>query len=155
MFLSHRAWRYAYAAAYVDQACRRRRDHHQAKPSTSMYSWATSPMFGVRRPLRHLVWKLHLDEAQTRSLVEILDRLKTGYAQAKLDRDRSTSELAAIFAGTEFDNDRADAALQKRVGSTQALNQELLRATQEIFALLNEEQRREFAYLLRSGSFVL
>ena len=154
MFLSHRAWRYAYAAAYAEQACRRRHEHH-TKPSINMFSWTTSPMFGVRRPLRHLVWKLQLDEAQTRSLVEILDRLKTGYAQAKLDRDRSTSELAAIFSGAEFDSGRASAALQNRVGATQTLNQELLRAVQEIFALLNEEQRREFAYLLRSGTFVL
>lgn len=154
MFMTHRAWRHAYATAYVQQACGRRRES-QPRQLDSMFTWATGPMFGVRRPLRHLVWKLHLDETQTRSLVEVLDRLKTAYGQAKLDRDRSTSELATLMSGDAFDSDRASGALQHRVDATQALNQELLAATKAIFAMLDAEQRREFAYLLRSGTFVL
>jgi hypothetical protein len=120
-----------------------------------MFTWSSGPMFGVRRPLRHLAWKLNLSEVQVRALVDVLDRLKTGYGQARLDQDRSTSEVAAVFAASEFDNERAGAALQSRTRATETLNQELLTAVRGIFDLLSEEQRREFAYLLRSGAFTL
>src|SRR5258705_6118890 len=97
MFLSHRAWRHAYATAYWQQACLQRRssEAQNDKLRHGMFSWSSGPMFGVRRPLRHLAWKLNLDEDQVRKLVDILDKLKTGYAQARLDRDRSTSDHAA------------------------------------------------------------
>jgi hypothetical protein len=98
---------------------------------------------------------LNLTEAQIRDVVDVLDKLKTDYNQAQLDRDRSTSEIAAVFSGAEFDSTRASAALSMRTRATDALNQELLAAMQRIFALLNEDQRRDFAYLLRSGAFVL
>jgi len=156
MFMSHRAWRHAYAAAcwnYAtqpsDSASARDRLRH------SMFSWSTGPTFGVRRPLRHLAWKLNLTEAQIRDVVDVLDKLKTAYNQARLDRDRSTSEVAAVFAGAAFDSERAGAALAMRTRASEALNQELLAAMRRIFELLNEDQRRDFAYLLRSGAFVL
>jgi Spy/CpxP family protein refolding chaperone len=120
-----------------------------------MFSWSSGPMFGVRRPLRHLAWKLNLDEDQVRKLVDILDKLKTGYAQARLDRDRSTSDVAAVFSAAEFDNDRANAAFSMRTRATETLNQELLTAIRGLFEMLNEDQRKEFAYLLRSGAFSL
>lgn len=154
MFLSHRAWRHAYATAYWQQACLQRRSSESKLPD-SMFSWSSGPMFGVRRPLRHLAWKLNLNEDQVRKLVDILDKLKTGYAQARLDRGRSTSDVAAVFSAAEFDNDRANAALGMRTRATEALNQELLAAIRGLFELLNEEQRKEFAYLLRSGAFHL
>jgi hypothetical protein len=166
MFFSHRAWRHAYAAAYWhqarqtasrtarQQACSQQFDS-EPKLQHSMFTWSSGPMFGVRRPLRHLAWKLNLDEAQMRALVDVLDRLKTGYAQARLDQDRSTSEVAAVFSTAAFDDERAKSALLTRTRATETLNQELLAALRGIFDLLNEEQRREFAYLLRSGAFVL
>jgi hypothetical protein len=120
-----------------------------------MFSWSSGPTFGVRRPLRHLAWKLNLSETQIRDVVDVLDRLKTAYNQARLDQDRSTSEVAAAFTGAEFDADRVTAALANRTRATEVLNADLLVATRRIFELLNEEQRREFAYLLRSGAFVL
>ena len=157
MFMSHRAWRHAYATAYWQQACmqRHRFEAEKDKLRHSVFSWSSGPMFGVRRPLRHLAWKLNLDEDQVRKLVDILDKLKTGYAQARLDRDRSTSDVAAVFSAAEFDADRANAAIGMRTRATEALNQELLTAIRSLFELLNEEQRKEFAYLLRSGAFVL
>lgn len=154
MFMSHRAWRHAYAAAYWQQACAQRMKA-EPKFQHSMFTWSDGPMFGVRRPLRHLAWKLNLNEDQVRSLVDVLDRLKTAYGQARIDRARSTSDIAAVFTAAEFDNDRAGAALANRTRATEALNQELLAATRRIFELLTEEQRREFAYLLRSGAFTL
>jgi Spy/CpxP family protein refolding chaperone len=159
MFMSHRAWRHAYAAACWQQACSNASSNpapDQASPlRQSMFTWSSGPTFGVRRPLRHLAWKLNLNETQIRDVVDVLDRLKTAYNQARLDQDRSTSEVAAVFSAAAFDADRTTAALATRTRATEALNQELLSAVQRIFELLNEEQRREFAYLLRSGAFVL
>jgi Spy/CpxP family protein refolding chaperone len=120
-----------------------------------MFSWSSGPMFGVRRPLRHLAWKLNLNEEQVRGLVDILDRLKTGYGQARLDRQRSTSDVATAFDADTFDQAQMRAALESRTRATDALNRELLTALEALYALLNAEQRREFAYLLRSGSFLL
>src|SRR4030095_15393949 len=124
MFLSHRAWRHAYATAYWQQACSQRHSSGNASEAQkdklrhSMFSWSSGPMFGVRRPLRHLAWKLNLDEDQVRKLVDILDKLKTGYAQARLARARSTSDVAALFSAAEFDTDRASAAVGMRTRAT-------------------------------------
>jgi Spy/CpxP family protein refolding chaperone len=153
MFLSHRAWRHAYATGYWHRACLDRAS--EAKSRNQMFSWSSGPMFGVRRPLRHLAWKLDLNEEQVRALVDVLDRLKTGYGQARLDRQRSTSDVAAAFTGDALDEAQLNAALESRTRATEALNLELAGALKALYALLNAEQRREFAYLLRSGSFVL
>lgn len=156
MFMSHRAWRHAYAAACWQQACSEASSPPASNQSrTSMFTWSSGPTFGVRRPLRHLAWKLNLNETQVRDVVDVLDRLKTAYNQARLDQDRSTSEVAAVFSATEFNSERVSAALATRTRATEVLNQELLGAVRRIFELLSEEQRREFAYLLRSGAFVL
>jgi hypothetical protein len=156
MFMSHRAWRHAYAAAYWQQACSEASTRPASNQSRhSMFSWSSGPTFGVRRPLRHLAWKLNLNETQVRDVVDVLDRLKTAYNQARLDQDRSTSEVAAVFSATEFNSERVSAALAMRTRASEVLNQELLDAVRRIFEMLNEEQRREFAYLLRSGAFVL
>lgn len=156
MFMSHRAWRHAYASACWnsvtppdDTGSTRERWRH------AMYTWSTGPTFGMRRPLRHLAWKLNLTEAQIRDVVDVLDKMKTAYRQATLDRDRATSEIAGVFSAAAFDDGRAEAALSMRTRATEALNQELLAALRRIFELLNEDQRRDFAYLLRSGSFTL
>jgi hypothetical protein len=144
MFMYHRAWRHAYAAGCWQRA----HAEANAQPTDrthSMFSWSSGPTFGVRRPLRHLAWKLNLSEAQVRDVVDVLDRLKTAYNQARLDQDRSTSEVAAAFTGAEFDADRVTAALANRTRATEVLNADLLVATRRIFELLNEEQRREFA----------
>ena len=161
MFMFHRAWRHAYANAFWHQACSEASSSEPSKassrhhPSTAVFSWSSEPTFGVRRPLRHLAWKLKLSETQIRDVVDVLDRLKTGYNQARLDQDRSTSEVAAVFTAESFDGDRVNAALATRTQSTEVLNGELLSAVRRIFELLDEDQRREFAYLLRSGAFVL
>ena len=158
MFMTHRAWRHAYAAAYCQYSCDQARTverQQEPKYRNSMFTWSSGPMFGVRRPLRQLAYKLQMSDEQLRTLVEVLDRLKTGYGQSKLDQDRSVSDIAAVFSGVAFDNDRASAALDSRTRAAQTLNQELLAAMQQIFELLNEAQRKEFAYLLRSGMFTL
>jgi Spy/CpxP family protein refolding chaperone len=157
MFLSHRAWRYAYAHACLS-ACSQKssdRDADARAASARMFSWSDGPAFGVRRPLRYLTWKLDLSETQVRDLVEVLDRVRTAYAQAKLDRDRSTSELAQVFGHAEYDADRIAKALDARTDASRALNAELAQSLARIFAILDAKQRAEFAYLLRSGGFAL
>ena len=157
MFLSRCAWRYAYASAYCNALQSHRQsdrddDHRHAHHA---YSWADGPMFGVRRPLRHLAWRLSLSDAQVREMVDVLDRLKTAYGQAKLDRDRATSDVAQAFGQSAFDAERIEKALDGRMNATRGLNAELQSALARIFAILDEKQRGEFAYLLRSGGFTL
>src|SRR5262245_53137227 len=152
MFMSHRAWRHAYASAYWQHACSEARNQHPHSGfRQSMYTWSQGPSFGMRRPLRHLAWKLQLSESQIRDVVDVLDRLKTAYSQARLDQDRSTSEVAAVFSAPEFNGERVSTALATRTRATDVLNGELLAAIKRIYELLNEEQRHQFAYLLRSG----
>ena len=59
--------------------------------------------FGVRRPLRFLAYKLHLDERQVGELARILDALKTERAQAEVDGRRAMAGLADAVAGASFD----------------------------------------------------
>ncbi len=160
MFPFHRAWRYGYATPCYSTSCRSTDDERHRERSRDAlrhvaFTWHSGPMFGVRRPLRYLAWKLELSEEQTRALVEVLDRLKTAYGQSKLDRDRSTSDIASLFGAASFDADRIDVALEGRTNATRTLNGELSAALRRIFELLDENQRREFAYLLRSGGFTL
>lgn len=154
MLMPYLAWRHAYAHS---GRCRQGSERSEARERLTlpMFSWGTGPMFGARRPLRHLAWKLHLDESQVRDILEVLDALKTAYQQARLDRDRSTSEIASVFGGEQFDAERASAALAARTRASEALHREQLASMRRMFEILNPDQRRDFAYLLRSGEFVL
>lgn len=155
MHMFHRAWCYGYATPCDSRSFEQRCEGARARLPQAALSWHSGPMFGMRRPIRQLAWKLELSDAQTRDLVEILDRLKTAYGQAKLDRDRSVSDIAAVFGGAVFEASHIDAALDSRVTATRTLNGELTAALKRIYELLTESQRREFAYLLRSGGFTL
>ena len=107
--------------------------------------------FGVRRPLRFLAHKLDLDEKQITALVRILDELKTERAQAEVDDRRSLAEFADAVAGDAFDASKAASAGERRVQSAARVRETLIRALQEIHALLTPEQRQRLAYLIRSG----
>ena len=76
----HPYWRYA-CAGPMARASRDRCSPSERRTRHTMHTWAAGPMFGVRRPLRHLTWKLDLTEGQIRELAGVLDRLKTAYAQ--------------------------------------------------------------------------
>lgn len=107
--------------------------------------------FGVRRPLRFLAHKLDLDDKQITALVRILDELKTERAQAEVDDRRSLAEFADAVAGEAFDASRAASAGERRVQSAARVRDTLIRALQEIHALLTPEQRERLSYLLRAG----
>lgn len=107
--------------------------------------------FGVRRPLRFLSHRLDLSDKQAAALARILDELKTERAQNDVDERRTASAFAAAFERPEFDATNAAAAADSRVESAKRLRDAVLHALAQIHALLNDEQREIFAYLLRTG----
>jgi Spy/CpxP family protein refolding chaperone len=107
--------------------------------------------FGVRRPLRFLAHRLELSEEQVTELATILSTLKTERAQAEVDQRRRTSALAAAFEVPEFDGAKVDTADTEQARSAERLRQSVKQALAQIHALLDDVQRKKFAYLLRTG----
>ena len=155
----YRYGRWSSAPAYADCGSgwrpywrKRRRD---AAGNNNMFSWHGGPMFGIRRPLRHLTWKLDLDESQVREMADILARLKNARSQARVDREGSVNDLAQAFGSEGFDDDRAAEAIERRKSSVGGQEDSVLEALRRIHEILDADQRAEFAYQLRSGSIEL
>ena len=127
----------------------RRRDRQQRR---SAYHAAD---FGVRRPLRYMAHKLDLDDEQIDKLATILNVLKTERAQARLDEQRSVAGLAQALEGESFDATGAADALAARVAAAERLKQEILTTLQKTHDMLDPEQRKRLAYLLRSGQLTI
>ena len=147
----HRRWACApvYSSSY---SCENRRSGERLRASTLMHGWHSGRMFGVRRPLRYLTWKLDLDDQQVRELADILNRLKTSRAQGRVDWERSIADIAASFKAPTFDADKAQAAVERRKSSAEAHLSEVLDALRQLHEILDGEQRAELAYLLQSGA---
>jgi Spy/CpxP family protein refolding chaperone len=107
--------------------------------------------FGVRRPLRFLAHKLELSDDQVGKFAAILDRLKTERAQADVDYRRRTAALAEAFEAPSFDHAKVDAAGADQSASGERLRASVKRALEDMHGLLDVEQRKKFAYLLRAG----
>jgi Spy/CpxP family protein refolding chaperone len=107
--------------------------------------------FGVRRPLRFLAHKLELNDEQVAQLAAILNTLKTERAQSEVDYRRRTAALAEAFEGASFDQAKVDAANADQALSAEHLRLSVKAALEQMHALLNDEQRKKFAYLLRAG----
>ena len=127
-------------------------DAEAVTSSHLMYNWHEGRMFGVRRPLRYLTWKLGLSDQQVRELVDVLKRLKTARSQTRVDWDGSVADIADTFTSTHFDEDKVQAAVDRRKRSASAQQDQILEALRRLHAILDEDQRTDFAYLLRSGS---
>ncbi len=127
-------------------------DREAVTSSHLMYNWHGGRMFGVRRPLRYLTWKLDLSDQQVRELVDVLKRLKTARSQTQVDWDGSVADIADTFTSTHFDEDKAQAAADRRKRSASAQQDQIVEALRRLHVILDEDQRAEFAYLLRSGS---
>jgi Spy/CpxP family protein refolding chaperone len=112
-------------------------------------------MFGVRRPLRFLAFKLSLGESQVNALARILSDLKTERAQAAVDNRRAVTALADAIAGDSFDAEKAKAAAADRVKSAERLRDAVVKALGEIHALLQPGQREQLAYLIRTGALLI
>jgi Spy/CpxP family protein refolding chaperone len=111
--------------------------------------------FGVRRPLRFMAWKLELNDAQVEQLASILADLKTERAQAAVDHRRSVGLFADALDGDAFDVDKATRGAESRVQTAEKLKAAVLTALQRTHALLDPEQRKALAYLLRSGQLTI
>jgi len=107
--------------------------------------------FGVRRPLRFLAHKLELSDEQVTELATVLSALKTERAQAEVDQRRRTSALASAFEGSAFDGAKVDTAEEEQARSAERLRQTVKQSLAQIHALLDDAQRKKFAYLLRTG----
>ncbi len=111
--------------------------------------------FGVRRPLRYMAHQLDLDDEQVDTLAAILNLLKTERAQARLDERRSVAGIADAVERESFDADGAAEALSARVTAAERLKQEVLATLQKTHEMLDPEQRKRLAYLLRSGQLTI
>jgi Spy/CpxP family protein refolding chaperone len=111
--------------------------------------------FGIRRPLRFLAYKLGLDENQVAVLARILDELKTERAQGEVDRRRTVAAFADAVAGDPFDVAKAAEGGDLRVKSAERLRDAVLKALQQIHAVLNPDQRVRLAYLIRTGTLAI
>jgi Spy/CpxP family protein refolding chaperone len=111
--------------------------------------------FGVRRPLRFLAYKLELDERQVAELARVLNELKTERAQAEVDRRRTVAALADAVAGSAFDGAKAQEGGALRVSSAERLRDAVLKALQQIHGLLDDDQRKRLAYLIRTGTLAI
>ena len=111
--------------------------------------------FGVRRPLRFMAHKLELREDQVTELAAILDELKTERAQASVDHRRSVGAFADALAGEAFDEKAARDAAELRVKSAERLRDAVLKALARTHKMLDADQRKALAYLLRSGQLTI
>lgn len=108
--------------------------------------------FGVRRPLRFLAHRLDLNESQVAELATILGELKTERAQVAVDERRRVSVLADAIEGAELDEQKLEQAASVQTESAQRLRAAVSLAVRKMHAVLTPEQRRTFAYLLRTGA---
>ena len=111
--------------------------------------------FGVRRPLRYLAYRLSLDERQTAEVVRILDELKTERAQVAVDERRTVSAFADVLDAETLDAAKLDEAAAARVRSSERLKNAVVKALKGIHAVLDPEQRKQFAFLIRTGAVQL
>ena len=111
--------------------------------------------FGVRRPLRYMAHRLDLDDDQIDILAGILNVLKTERAQARLDEQKSIAGIADAVEGDTFDAEGVKHALELRVAAAERLKDEVLKTLQKTHDMLDPEQRKRLAYLLRSGQLTI
>jgi hypothetical protein len=145
-------WAYAGAPGHMGRMGRHwarewRRFEHRGEGGDDFFGAG----LGVRRPLRFIAWRLELDEAQTASLARILERLKLERAQAALDLRRAASALADAFEG-EFGSASAESAAEQRATAARRVQDAVAKALEELHALLEPDQRRDLAELIRTGA---
>ena len=99
--------------------------------------------------------QLDLDEDQVDTLAAILNVLKTERAQARLDERRSIAGIADAVENEGFDAEAATEALGLRVAAAERLKQQVLETLEKTHEMLDPEQRKRLAYLLRSGQLTI
>jgi hypothetical protein len=84
-------------------------------------------------------------------LARIIDELKTERAQGDVDHRRTVAAFADAVEGATFGAERAREGGELRVKTAEQLRDAVITALGKIHALLDEEQRKRFAYLIRTG----
>jgi Spy/CpxP family protein refolding chaperone len=111
--------------------------------------------FGVRRPLRFMAYKLELSDEQVEKLAVILNALKTERAQAAVDERRSVNAFADALEAASFDAEKASSAGAERVQTAEKLRRAVEAALRDVHAMLDEDQRKRLAYLMRTGALTI
>ncbi len=111
--------------------------------------------FGVRRPLRFLAYKLDLEETQVAELARILDEIKTERAQAAVDQRRALSAFAEAIEFEAFDEGKANAGAAVRMQSAERLRGAVVTALARLHKMLEPDQRKRLAYLIRTGTLTI
>ena len=126
--------------------------HHDHWSESRGQGWGP---FGVRRPLRFLARQLDLSEEQAAELAAILDTLKTQRAQARVDHKKAIGKIADAMSGAQFDADAVKQATEARAASAAEVETAVATALQRTHALLDPEQRKRLAYLLRTDGITI
>jgi Spy/CpxP family protein refolding chaperone len=151
--------RYAFAGGWGPAGAgwhRERGWRYQASPEEEAGPAAFGAgIFGVRRPLRFLAYKLELDQSQVAELARVLDELKTERAQAAVDHRRTVTAFADAVSGEAFEESKAGEGAALRLQSAERLRDAVVTALRRIHKLLNAEQRARLAYLIRTGTLNL
>jgi Spy/CpxP family protein refolding chaperone len=146
-------WRARQAHAEARTACGPQTLAWECAPGS--YTEVGAGSLGVRRPLRFLARRLELDDKQVATLARIIADLKTERAQAEVDDRRAVAILTDVVGAPTFDAARAKEAGDARSASAQRLNASLVAALGRIHAVLDDEQREQLAYLIRTGALAL
>ena len=112
-------------------------------------------VFGVRRPLRFLAYRLGLSDAQVAEMARILDELKTERAQAAVDDRRTLTAFADALGKDAFDEALARRGADLRRSGGDRLAEAVVKALGRIHAILEAEQRDRLAYMIRTGALTL
>jgi len=95
---------------------------------------------------------LGLRETQIEDLARLLHTLETERAQAAVDDKRTLSAFADALVGEAFDPARAQEGVNVRAKSSEVLRAAVLKTLEATHALLDKEQRKQLAYMLRTGA---
>ena len=109
----------------------------------------------LRRPLRFLIERLGLDDAQATEVSKTIDALRLEREQAQLDQRRARSQLADQFEGDSLDPAKLAEVVEARVTSATRERDAILAAVTRLHGVLQPEQRVRLAMLLRAGPFLM
>ena len=98
-----------------------------------------------------MAYKLELSSDQVSELAAILNDLKTERAQAAVDDRRRLNAISEAIEGDSLDAAKLSNASTLDAESADRVRKAVQRALERTHALLNPEQRKKLAYLLRTG----
>ena len=105
--------------------------------------------YDVRRPLKFFVTELGLDDAQTLVVTRVLDQLRCEQALSAVEEWRCNSALSDAFAGETLNRSRLDDANATAVHSAERMREVRIAAAEQLFAVLDADQRQKLAYAIR------